>query len=72
MAINFEDIATKAATMKAAAAKVKALAEAINTGTIAGVALHADTLNTLRTVEGPAARTEANDAWDALNAAMTP
>jgi hypothetical protein len=71
MAINWLDVEAKARTMKAASVRVIEVTSAVNTNKIAGRSLHADTLAALKTVDGPAARTEAQDAWDDLNAAMT-
>ena len=72
MPVDWKDIEEKAHAMKTASVRIIQITSAINTGTIAGRALHADTLTGLKTVDGPAARTEAQDAWGNLNAAMTP
>ena len=72
MAIDWVGIEEKARAMKAASVRIIQITSAVNAGTIAGTALHADTLVSLKTVSGPIARTEAQNAWDDLNAAMTP
>lgn len=72
MAIDWTDVEAKARAMKAATVQVILVTHAVNTGSIAGESLHADTLNSLKTVRGPAVRTAAQSAWDDLNAAMTP
>lgn len=72
MAIDWIDVEEKARVMKAAAAGVIELTHAVNAGSIAGQPFHSDTLTALKTVKGPAVRTAAQNAWNDLNAAMTP
>ena len=74
MAIDFEEVADKAKAMIVASKVVLNLAETIERGTelATGEPLAATTITSLKTVKGPAARTAANDAWNALDTAMTP
>ena len=72
MAIDWEDVEAKARGMKMAAVRIIEVTSAVNTGTVAGRELHADTLTALKTIDGPVVRDVARDAWDDLNAAMTP
>ena len=72
MAIDWIDVEEKARVMKAATVRVIEVTHAVNEGTVAGRELHADTIASLKTVDGPAARTAAQDAWNDLKAAMTP
>lgn len=65
------DVEAKARVMKAATVQLIRVASAINTGTIAGRALHPDTLTGLKTVDAPAARDAALLAWNDLKAAAT-
>lgn len=72
MAIDWEDLEVKFRIMKAVSARGIELTHAVNTGVIAGENLHADTINALKTVQGPLVRTATRDASDDLDAAMTP
>ena len=72
MAIDWIEVEAKARGMKMAAVRIIEVTNAVNTGTIAGRELHADTLAALKTIDGPIVRDAARDAWDDLNAAMTP
>ena len=72
MAIDWIEAEAKFREMKAASVRGIELTHAVNTGLIAGRELHADTLTALKTVDGPVVRDSARDAWDDLNAAMTP
>lgn len=73
MAIDWEDAELKATAMRIATVNVITLIKQVRTGkTASGRALHADTISDLKTVDGPAVRTAAQNAWNDLNAAMTP
>lgn len=72
MAIDWVDVEIKAREMRTASVRIIEITNAVNTGKVAGRDLHADTLRDLKTVDGPVARTEAQNAWDDLSAAMTP
>ncbi len=72
MAIDWIDVEEKARVMKAASVRVISITKAVNAGTVAGRTLHSDTITALKTVDGPIARTAAQDAWNDLKAAMTP
>lgn len=72
MAIDWLEAQAAAEQMKVAAVRVIQITRAVNEHNVAGRPLHADTLAALKSVDGPIARTAANDAWDALSAAMTP
>jgi len=74
MAVDFQEVSEKARTMITAAKTVLDLADTVERGTekATGKALAAVTITELKTIDGPAARTAANVAWDALDTAMTP
>lgn len=64
-------IEAKARVLKAAAVQVIIVAHAVNKGNVAQEPLHADTLNKLKTVRGPAALVVAKLASTDLDAAIT-
>lgn len=66
------DVHTKAADAKDAAVRIMEITAAVLNPEVAGRELHPDTLNKLKTVDGPLARTAFQNASAALNAAMTP
>lgn len=74
MAIDFQEVVDRANNLIDAAIVVRGLAATAERGTEkeTGEPLATVTIQSIKTVKGPAARTAAQSAWDALNAAMTP
>lgn len=71
MAIDWLDVHTKAAAAKNAAVRIMQITTVVIDPVIAGRVIHPDTLNDLKTIDGPEARTAFQTASDELNAAMT-
>lgn len=73
MAIDYQEVVDRANDLIDAAIVVRGLAATAERGTEkeTGEPLAASTITNLKTVKGPAARTAAQSAWNALDAAMT-